>query len=210
MCLLGKPHQVPRGWQQVCRKAALPPQSRDPCSLFLSPNGKIFKTMDEVASYSKVLDQRKMEKKQKAKAKLNGVVAGASKTEPGPLASWPASKTTAPVAEVAQVTPALGPKSPAKGAMVNVIPLPNKMFNPVPLPAMLPSDPGCPASKKIKLDDVPNALGNGTKLKCPECDNSFFNVSRLEKHFKNVHIAASQLPSSMESCLTCDTRLVVV
>ena len=63
----------------------MPPQSRDPCSLFLSPNGEIFKTMDEVASYSKVLDQRKMEKEQKAKAKLNGVVAGASKTEPGPL-----------------------------------------------------------------------------------------------------------------------------
>ena len=65
MCLLGEP-QVPSGWQQVCLKAMLPNQSRDPCSLFLAPNGKTFKTMDEVASYSKVLDQEKM---QEAKGK---------------------------------------------------------------------------------------------------------------------------------------------
>ena len=43
----------------------MPVESRDPCSLFLSPNGKTFKTMDEVASYSKVLDQEKMAKEQK-------------------------------------------------------------------------------------------------------------------------------------------------
>ena len=68
MCLLGEP-QVPSGWQQVCLKAMLPNQSRDPCSLFLAPNGKTFKTMDEVASYSKVLDQEKMAKEQKGPVK---------------------------------------------------------------------------------------------------------------------------------------------
>ena len=64
MCNLGKP-QVPRGWQQVCQKAKMPVESKDPCSLFLSPNGKTFKTMDEVASYSKILDQEKMAREQK-------------------------------------------------------------------------------------------------------------------------------------------------
>ena len=70
MCNLGKP-QVPRGWQQVCQKANMPVESRDPCSLFLSPNGKTFKTMDEVTSYSKILDQEKMAREQKKMAAKN-------------------------------------------------------------------------------------------------------------------------------------------
>ena len=46
-------------------------ESRDPCSLFLSPNGKTFKTMDEVTSYSKILDQEKMAREQKKMAAKN-------------------------------------------------------------------------------------------------------------------------------------------
>ena len=68
MCNLGKP-QVPRGWQQVCQKANMPAQSRDPCSLFL--NGKTFKTMKEVTSNSKILEQEKMAREQKKMAAKN-------------------------------------------------------------------------------------------------------------------------------------------
>ena len=49
----------------------MPVESRDPCSLFLSPNGKTFKTMDEVTSYSKILDQEKMAREQKKMAAKN-------------------------------------------------------------------------------------------------------------------------------------------
>ena len=64
MCNLSQP-QVPRGWQRVCQKAKMPLESRDPCSLFLSPNGKTFKTMDEVHRYSKVLHLEKLAREQK-------------------------------------------------------------------------------------------------------------------------------------------------
>ena len=180
----------------MCQKANLPPDSRDSCSLFLSPNGKTFKTMDEVVSYSKVLDQEKLAKEQKK----------------------------------------MEAKSPAKGAMLKTGTLPTKILNPVPLPTpilnpvALPnwdsavifnsvaiptkmpaeSNDTCPAAKKLKLDDIGLPITDfwGKKLKCIECDKSFFNLSRLEKHFKEVHIEATQLPSSIESCSICDQRWV--
>ena len=185
MCIFGRP-QVPRGWQQVCQKANLPPDSRDSCSLFLSPDGKTFKTMDEVVSYSKVLDQEKLAKEQKK----------------------------------------MEAKSPAKGAMLktgtpptkilNPVALPNwdstMILNPVAIPAKMPAESNdpCPAAKKLKLDDIGLPITDfwGKKLKCIECDKSFFNLSRLEKHFKEVHIEATQLPSSIESCSICSQRWV--
>ena len=202
-------------------------------------------------------------------------VSDSTKTE-----SASSNKPTAPVAQVAQVNqvpPALAPKSPAKSAKIlNPVPSTSKIPNPVPLPSKIlkpptspaaqpivqakaanlkpkeatsgggtdaaagapkaadvplapasdpaqfspaqklqlaiptklpsePKEPSCPAAKKLKLD-IPDR--NGTKLKCPECDNSFFNLSRLKKHFENDHIEASQLPSSVEVCAICDIRLV--
>ena len=171
----------------------MPPDSRDSCSLFLSPNGKTFKTMDEVVSYSKVLDQEKLAKEQK---KMEAKSPAKLKT------GTPPTKTLNPV--------------PLSTPISNPVALPNwdstMIFNPVAIPTKMPAESNdpCPAAKKLKLDDIGLPIWDfwGKKLKCVECDKSFFNLSRLEKHFKEVHIEATQLPSSIESCSICDQRWV--
>ena len=147
---------------QVCRKAGMPPESKEPCSLFLSPNGKTFQTMDEVAVYAKVLDEEKLARNKK---KLVAIV----------MKNW-------------KLDEAEDSSSQSKDM----------------------------AAKKQKLDKsdaMPSQAAFSStlsigKLKCVECDNSFFNLSRLEKHFKDIHVEASQLPSSMEHCTICNIRLV--
>ena len=53
--------QVPWGWKRKCQRALLPPGSSTPCSLFLSPNGRTFRTMEEVEMYTRQLEQQKIE-----------------------------------------------------------------------------------------------------------------------------------------------------
>ena len=184
----------------------MPPDSRDSCSLFLSPNGKTFKTMDEVVSYSKVLDQEKLAKEQKKMEAKSPAKGAMLKT------GTPPTKTLNPVP---LPTPILNPVA-LSTPMLNPVALPNwdsaMIFNSVAIPAKMPAeskDP-CPAAKKLKLDDIGLPITDfwGKKLKCVDCDKSFFNLSRLEKHFEEVHIEASQLPSSIESCSICDQRWV--
>ena len=57
--------QVPRGWQQVCQRAKMPAGSSTPCSLYLSPNGRTFRTMEEVQEYNRQLEKQKIEREQK-------------------------------------------------------------------------------------------------------------------------------------------------
>ena len=65
MCNLTE--RLPRGWQQVCRKARMDPASTLPCALFLSPNGRTFRTKKDVDDYEVILEEgrrMKMQKKQ--------------------------------------------------------------------------------------------------------------------------------------------------
>ena len=56
---------IPSGWQQTCLKKSgrLGPDATQ-CSLFCSPNGKTFKTLDEVHKYNCELERIKLEKEE--------------------------------------------------------------------------------------------------------------------------------------------------
>ena len=145
----------------------MPPESREPCSIFLSPNGKTFKTMDEVTIYAKVLDEEKFARDNKKslaamlrKRKLD--IAEASSNQSKAIAAKEQKLDTSD------------------------------------------SMPG-QSSQSALTSSSTLSIG---KLECTGCDNSFFNLSRLEKHFKDAHVEASQLPSSMEYCTICNIRLV--
>ena len=62
MCI---PATIPSGWQQTCLKKSgrVAPDCAE-CSLFCSPNGKTFKTLDEVHSYNCKLEREKLEKEE--------------------------------------------------------------------------------------------------------------------------------------------------
>ena len=154
----------------------MPPESKEPCSMFLSPNGKIFKTIDEVTIYAKILDEEKMLKKKRKKEK-NMIKLKLDKGED----SSSQSKDVKAKKQKLDTSDAM--PSQSKEAKENKLDT---------------SDAKPSQSASLSMG----------KLKCVECDDSFFNLSRLEKHFKDVHLEASQLPSSMECCSICDRRLV--
>ena len=64
MCVLKK-YRIPRGWQKVCLRAKMAASSSDPCSLFLSPNGRTFTTMEQVQEYNSLLEKEKLLKEQR-------------------------------------------------------------------------------------------------------------------------------------------------
>ena len=64
MCNLSS-HEMPWGWKQKCQKALLPPGSSTPCSLYLSPSGRTFRTMEEVEMYTRHLEEKMIEGEQK-------------------------------------------------------------------------------------------------------------------------------------------------
>ena len=64
MCIL-KNYRIPRGWQKVCLRAKMAASSSDPCSLFLSPNGRTFTTMEQVHKYNSLLEKEKLLKEQR-------------------------------------------------------------------------------------------------------------------------------------------------
>ena len=49
--------KIPSGWQSVCLKQ----KGVFPCSLFCSPDGKQFKTIEEVHKYNSELEKKKIE-----------------------------------------------------------------------------------------------------------------------------------------------------
>ena len=56
---------IPSGWQQTClKKSGRLAQDATQCSLFCSPNGKTFKTLDEVHKYNCELERIKLEKEE--------------------------------------------------------------------------------------------------------------------------------------------------
>ena len=62
MCI---PATIPSGWQQTCLKTSgRVPHNSPHCSLFCSPNGKTFKTLDEVHKYNCELERIKLEKQE--------------------------------------------------------------------------------------------------------------------------------------------------
>lgn len=62
MCV---PVTIPSGWQQTCLKASgRVAQNAPHCSLFCSPNGKTFKTLEDVHKYNCELERIKLEKQE--------------------------------------------------------------------------------------------------------------------------------------------------
>ena len=153
----------------------MPPESREPCSLFLAPDGKTFKTMDEVTIYAKVLEKLARYEEKLAKYQL-------------------ARKRKLDKAE------ALPSQSKDIAAREQKLDTSNA----------LPGQSKAAKEQKLETSDALPSQYNIGKIKCIECDNSFFNLSRLEKHFTDVHVEASQLPSPMGRCTICNIRLVDV
>ena len=111
-----------------------------------------------------------------------------------------ASKSTALAAPNAPIDPPV-PSHPLAASSVTA-----PLATCAPVPPPVHSTP--PATKKPRLDISLDR--DSPKPKCPGCDYSFFNLSRLEKHYKEVHLDSTQ-PSSMESCSFCpDMRLVEI
>ena len=107
-----------------------------------------------------------------------------------------ASKSTALAAPNAPIDPPV-PSHPLAASSVTA-----------PFPTCAPVHSTPPATKKPRLDISLDR--DSPKPKCPGCDYSFFNLSRLEKHYKEVHLDSTQ-PSSMESCPICpDMKLVKI
>ena len=52
------------GWKQKCQRALLPPGSSTPCCLYISPNGRTFRTMVEVELYTRQLEKQNIEMEQ--------------------------------------------------------------------------------------------------------------------------------------------------
>ena len=72
MCnLLNK--KVPKGWQQVCQKARMDPGSSLPCALYLSPNGRTFRTKKEVDDFEAILEEGRRMKREKKMLKSGNV-----------------------------------------------------------------------------------------------------------------------------------------
>jgi len=65
MCNFGS-SSVPKGWQWVCLKSsgAVSPYSQD-CSVFCSPNGKRFTSLEKVHEFNRQLEKAKLEKEHK-------------------------------------------------------------------------------------------------------------------------------------------------
>ena len=158
----------------------MPPESKEPCSIFLAPDGKTFKTMDEVTIYAKVLDEKKLARDEEKLAKDQEKLVARKRKLDKAEASPSQSKDIAAKEQKLDTSNALPGQSKA--------------------------------AKEQKLDTsdaLPIQYSTG-KLKCSKCDNSFFNLSRLEKHFTVFHVEASQLPSPMGRCTICNMRLVDV
>merc|ERR1712096_405107 len=65
MCNFGS-SSVPKGWQWVCLKSsgAVSPYSQN-CSVFCSPNGKRFTSLEKVHVFDRELEKAKLEKEHK-------------------------------------------------------------------------------------------------------------------------------------------------
>lgn len=62
MCLPAA-NQIPKGWQRVCLKeCGMVPKDSPNCSLYCSPNGKQFKTIEEVQKYNIEIERGRIEK----------------------------------------------------------------------------------------------------------------------------------------------------
>ena len=195
MCKLCKPNDnIPWGWQFCKKRNGLGCTQCEKTFVDILMLNKHYKEAHtEGISQANFQEEKQTNKLPPTNASKSTALAAPNAPIDPPVSSPPlaASSVTAPLATCAHFSP-----------LAHVSPLATC----APACPLVHSSP--PDTKKPRLDISLDR--DSPKPKCPGCDYSFFNLSRLEKHYKEVHLDSTQ-PSSMESCSICpDMRLVEI